>query len=111
MTQTATQRGSGRTRLLLVLVGIAAAVVGVGYWMGRSEQAAQSPCQRYAETLDRALDNCHSGQNRSPEKMVASCERDVDPSAACLEAIEKLPCPDLERGAAVSAGAVCLKKR
>lgn len=96
-----------RIGCLAVVVVVAGGLVGLGMWLGGREVAAMTPCQRYAETVDRMLDNCHSGKERDE---LAVCERSVDPSPACLERVEQLSCEQIERGAALSAGEVCRKK-
>jgi hypothetical protein len=90
----------------LAVVAVLGALLAVGLLLGRRHHASLTPCERYAETVARRLDNCHSGAN--PDHL-AICRASVDPSPACLERIEALTCDELERGAPASAGEVCRK--
>lgn len=94
-------------RRVLVPVVLIAAVIGVGLWLGRRDAASKTPCQRYAELLDRELDNCHSGMSRDLEQRALECEQSIDPTPACFDRIEALSCEELERGPVVTAGEAC----
>jgi hypothetical protein len=97
-----------RVGCAVVLLAVVAVVVGAGFFLGRREDASKSPCERYAETMAGALDNCSSGRNRNSSYHVAACERSVNPSEACLERLKSLPCDQLDL-APGSAGPVCRK--
>jgi len=105
-----TKRGAGRIGCAVVALAALALVIGLGWWLGQRQDAAKTPCERYASTMARALDNCYSGQAREAAHHIAICERSIDPSEACLEAIADLPCEELERGPLAAAGEVCRKK-
>lgn len=100
---------SGKLGCLVIVLVLAGAVAGVGLLVGRKQEASMSPCERYVTTMARALDNCSSGQNRNHAHLMAICERSVNPTPACLERIDALPCAELEQGPA-AAGDVCRKK-
>lgn len=95
----------------LVAAALAGLVIGGGLLLGRMDEASKTGCERYAEVVAQALDNCHSGQNRSHRHHIGVCERSIDPSEECLSRIESLSCDELERGVPASAGAVCRKPR
>lgn len=103
------RRGPGKLGCLVIVLVLAGAVAGVGLLLGRKQEAAKTPCERYVATMQRALDNCSSGETRNHAHHLAVCEQSVDPTPECLERIEKLKCAELEQGPA-SAGDVCRKK-
>ena len=96
----------GCLAIFLVAAGL---IAGIGMYLGSREDAAKTPCERYAKVVAVALDNCHSGVNRSHRHHIAICEQMVNPSSDCLGKIKKLSCDELERGPAVSVGDACLK--
>lgn len=104
------EKSKKRVGCALVVVALVAAVVAVGVWLGRKDAASKSPCERYAEVITRELDNCHSGVTRNHAHHIEICKESVDPTAACLEAIEGLSCEQIERGPAAFAEA-CRKGR
>jgi hypothetical protein len=84
----------------VVVVAVLIVAVGGGLWLGHRDDEAKTPCERYARTVARALDNCHSGQNRTYSHHVEICEKSLQPDDACLEQIRKLSqtsCETLER--------------
>ncbi len=103
------RKGPGRLGCLAICVALAGGVIGIGLLLGRRHDASMTPCERYAATITRALDNCSSGQTRNHSHHIAACERSIDPTPACLERIEALPCAELELGPG-AAGDVCRKK-
>jgi hypothetical protein len=94
----------------VVAIAVVAVILGLAWYLNRKDEATKSGCQRYAETVATALDNCHSGVNRNHGHHIAICERSIDPSDACLEKIKTLSCDELERGVPGSAGEVCRKE-
>jgi hypothetical protein len=106
------RKRSARERVgcLVAVVVVIGAVVGGGILMGRRNEQAKTPCQRYADAVAEALDNCHSGQTKNARHHIDMCERALDPSPACLQRIDALTCDELERGAAAAAGDVCWKR-
>lgn len=94
-----------------MVVIVLAAIVGAGVWFGQRDRASQTPCERYAVELVRALDHCHSGLTRNHAHHAAACEESIDPSRACLERVKALECEALELGAVASAGDVCTRRR
>ena len=60
---------------------------------------------------DEDLDNCHSGVTKNHAHHIEICEREVDPSDACIRAIEAMTCDQLEAGPARVAPQVCGKRR
>lgn len=96
-----------RSRRRLVILAGVIALLAAGVMLGRCQQSTMSPCERYADAVIRALDNCHSGQNRSMERHVAECERSIDPSEECIERIGELTCPELENGIVQSGPDAC----
>jgi len=99
----------GKLGCLVIVLAVAGAVAGAGLLLGRRQEASMTPCERYVVTMDRALDNCSSGATRNRDHHLAVCQRSVDPTPACLDRIEALPCAELEHGPA-AAGDVCRKK-
>jgi hypothetical protein len=94
----------------VVAIAVVGAILGLAWYLNRADEAAKTGCQRYAETVATALDNCHSGVNRNHGHHIAICERSIDPSDACLERIQALSCDELERGVPASAGEICRKE-
>ena len=94
----------------LIVIPIVGLFVGAGLWLGQREDAAKTPCQRYAAVVARILYNCHSGQTKAPEHHTAVCERTLDPTPACLERLEALSCDELKYPPEVAAGAACARK-
>jgi hypothetical protein len=92
-----------------VVVIAAGLVVGAGTAFSRCDEASKTPCERYAATMARELDNCHSGVTRNHRHHIEICERSVSATEACLEKIETLSCPELEANPAAAAGDVCQK--
>lgn len=101
------RKSSGRIGCALAILIAAGMVAGGGFFLARRDDASKTPCQRFADTLARALANCSSGRNSS--QLIELCEASVDPSAACLQRIEALSCADLELAPA-TAGEVCRKR-
>jgi hypothetical protein len=96
----------------LVFVGLALALlIGGGLYLGFREDAEKTPCERYARVYTQRLSNCHSGVTKNHAHHIEICERDVDPSDACLEKIESMTCDQLEAGPAIVAPGVCGKPR
>ena len=95
---------------LLIVIPIIGLVIGAGLWLGHRKDAAKSPCQRYADVVDRVLRNCHSGQNKGADHHMAICEQSLDPTPACLERLDTLTCDELERTPQVAARAACSRK-
>ena len=110
-TSKAPDAAKSRQRLgcLAVVVVVVAGVVGGGYALNKCEQSDKSFCERYAKTMARELDNCHSGVNRSHRFHIDICERRVNPTDACLEKIKTLSCPQLEASPPSSAPDACAK--
>jgi hypothetical protein len=94
----------------VVVVAAAGIVLGAGLWLGKRDEESLTRCQRYARTIVRALDHCYSGKTREHRHHIEECDRSIDPSEACLERIQDLPCEELERGPAVAAAGVCLRQ-
>jgi hypothetical protein len=110
----ATEDDKGRKRpgklgCLVVVVALVGAILGLGLFFGRRQDASMTPCERYAETMTQAIDNCHSGMNQNHAYHITTCERSVDPTPECLDRIEALPCAELEKGP-TAAGDACRKK-
>lgn len=103
------RKGPGKLGCLVIVLVLVGAVAGVGLLLGRKQEAAKTPCERYVATMQRALDNCSSGETRNHSHHLAVCKQSVDPTPECLERIEKLKCNELEQGPS-AAGDVCLKK-
>jgi hypothetical protein len=103
-----TESSKGRIGCAVIALAVAGLAVGGGVFLSRHEDSSKSPCERYARTMARVLDNCHSGKNRNHAYHVAACEKSVNPTDACLERIESLPCDQLEIGP-TAAGPVCRK--
>lgn len=103
------RKGRGKVGCLVIVLVVVGAVAGVGLLLGRKQQASMTPCERYLVTMDRALDNCSSGETRNREHHLAICRQSVDPTPACLERIETMKCSELEHGPS-AAGDVCRKK-
>ena len=95
----------------LIAAALVGLVIGGGVLLDRMDEASKTGCERYAEVVAQALDNCHSGQNRSHRHLIGVCRRSIDPSSECLSRIEELSCDELERGVPASAGAACQKQR
>jgi hypothetical protein len=85
----------GRIGCALVVLVAIGAVVGVGLWMGRKQDAERTPCERYMRTILTAGDHCHSGVTRNAEHHLAICERSIDPTEACFDAIRAMTCPQI----------------
>ena len=83
----------GCALLLLVAIG---AVVGIGLWIGHREDAQRTPCERYMRTILEAGDHCHSGVNRKAEYHLGICERSIEPTEACFDAIRAMTCPAID---------------
>ena len=98
-----------RLGCLVAVIAAVGLVIGIGALVSRCDDAKKTPCERYAATMARELNNCHSGVNRNHEHHIAICERSVNATKACLEKIEKLSCPELEADPAAAAGEVCQK--
>lgn len=92
---------------LLIVLPVLALFVGAGLWLGQKKDAAKTPCQRYADVVDRVLRNCHSGQNKGADHHMAICKQALDPTPACLERLDALTCDELELPPHVAAGAAC----
>lgn len=105
----AERRGPGKLGCLVIVLVLAGAVAGVGLLLGRKQDASKTPCERYVDTMTRALDNCSSGATRNHTHHLHVCKQSVDPTPDCLDRLEALPCGELEQGPA-AAGDVCLKK-
>lgn len=90
-----TSKLRGRIGCALVLVLAIGAVIGTGLWLGRSQDAERTPCERYMRTLRIALDHCHSGVTRNPEHHLGICERSIEPTEACFDAIRAMTCPEI----------------
>lgn len=110
MTESARKAESSKGRIGCAVIALAVAglAVGAGIFLSRKEDSSRSPCERYALTMTRALDNCSSGKTRNRDYHVGTCERSVNPTPACLERIQSLPCDRLEIGPS-EAGDVCRK--
>jgi len=80
-------------------------------YLGLREDAERTPCQRFAKVYTRELNNCHSGVTKNHGHHIEISERDVDPSDACINAIEAMTCDQLESGPAIVAPKVCGKNR
>ena len=89
-----------------LILGIAI-VLSAAMWFGKADEASTTPCQLYARTVSKALDNCHSGRNRSSRHHIKICKQNVNPTKACLSAIRALSCDELERSAQVFASIDC----
>lgn len=83
----------GCALLMLVAVG---AVLGVGLWIGHRKDAERTPCERYMRTILEAGDHCHSGVTRKAEYHVGICERLIEPTEACFDAIRAMTCPAID---------------
>lgn len=103
---TANKRRLGCLVAAVLAIGL---VIGAGTLIGRCDDAKKTPCERYAATVVRELDNCHSGVTREHRHHIEICERLVNATEACLAKIETLSCPQLEADPAAAAGAVCQK--
>jgi len=108
-TAAAANRKKPRLGCLVVVVIAAGLLVGAGMLFSKCNEASKTPCERYAKTMSRELDNCHSGVNRNHRHHIEICERSVNATKACLEKIETLTRPQLEANPAAAAGEVCLK--
>jgi len=97
----------GCLALFVVVVGV---VLGIGMLLANRDDAKRTPCERYARTVWKALDNCHSGVNRSHKHHVQICEARVNATDKCLKKVRSLSCNELERGVAASAGDACAKE-
>jgi hypothetical protein len=98
----------GRVGCAVVALAVAGLLVGGGLWLARVDEGSKASCERYADTLARALANCHRDKSRS--QLLDICEQSVDATPACLDRIKELSCADLEL-APGSAGEVCQKGR
>ena len=94
----------------LIAIPILALFVGAGLWLGQRQDAAKTPCQRYASVAARVLHNCHSGLTKALDHHTAVCERVLDPTPACLERLDALTCEELQLPPEVAAGAACSRK-
>ncbi len=98
------------------IVAVAVALfLGLGSFFNSRENADKTPCERYAKVVSQALDNCHSGVNRSHRYHIGVCKKlKVNVTDACLDAIRKLSksneCEALEAGPATSVGEVCFSR-
>jgi hypothetical protein len=99
----------GKLGCLVIVVALVGAIVGLGLFFGRRQDASMTPCERYAETMIDAIDNCSSGKNRNHTYHVETCETSIDPTPECLDHIRALSCSDVEKGV-LAAGDVCRKK-
>tara|TARA_R110000868_G_scaffold55996_1_gene173756 strand:+ start:100 stop:522 length:423 start_codon:yes stop_codon:yes gene_type:complete len=80
-----------------------------GLWFAKRDDASKTPCERYAEVANRILYNCHSGLSKEVDHHTAVCERQIDPTAACLERLEALTCDELRRPPEIAAGVACAR--
>ena len=84
--------------------------LGVAFWLGKRDDAAKTPCERYAEVAYRVLYNCHSGLPKEVDHHTAICERALDPTPACLERLESLTCDELRSPPEIATGEACARK-
>ncbi|HUS65364.1 MAG TPA: hypothetical protein VMZ28_12515 [Kofleriaceae bacterium] len=103
------KKSSSRRRAgcLVLVLAVGAAVVGGGVWLGKREEAEQTPCERYAHEAGRALANCHSGAMDHP-RLLAAC-KEVVPDEGCFERLGALACEVVEKDPGVVVD-VCRKK-
>ncbi len=106
---TNSEKKPNRWKGRLVLVAIAAAVVAAAIFFGKADEESKTPCQIYAKTVTKALDNCHSGRNRSHRHHIDICEKLVAPTQSCFDAIRAQSCDELDRTARAFGGAACEK--
>jgi hypothetical protein len=99
----------GKLGCLVIVVALVGAIVGLGIFFGRRQDASMAPCERYAETMVGVIDNCSSGKNRNHSYHIEACERSIDPTPECLDRIRALSCSELEQGLWASDDA-CRKK-
>ena len=105
----AEKRKLGNVGCGLIVLAVVGAIIGFGLWLGKRDRESKTPCERYAEVMARALDNCHSGVNRSARHHVAICEQSVDPTPSCLKRVKQMKCNALEIGPSAF-GEVCQKQ-
>ena len=98
----------GCLAVIILTVGL---VIGGGLYLGKRKDAERTPCERYATVYTRQLNNCHSGVTKNHAHHIEICERDVNPSDACIQTIEAMTCEQLEAGPAIVAPQVCGKPR
>jgi len=101
------EKKPSRLRGIVVFITGITIVLGIAMWFGKADEASTTPCELYARTVFKALDNCHSGRNRSSRHHIEICEQKVNPTTTCLSAIRALSCDELERSAEVFASADC----
>ena len=90
-----TKKLRGRIGCALLVLLAVAAVIGTGLWLGRKEDAARTPCERYMRILRTALDHCHSGVTENPEHHLGICEQSINPTEACFDKIRAMSCPEI----------------
>jgi hypothetical protein len=101
----------GRVGCALVVLVAIGAVVATGLWLGRKRDAERTPCERYMRTLLTAGDHCHSGVTRNAEHHLAICERSIEPTEACFDAIRAMTCPEINADPTGVSLPACQKRR
>jgi hypothetical protein len=94
---------------LLVLLAIGA-VIGTGLWIGRKQDAERTPCERYMRVILEAGDHCHSGVTRNAEHHLGICERSINPTEACFDAIRSMTCPEINSDPTGASLPACRKR-
>jgi hypothetical protein len=106
----ADSKKSNNVGCALIAIALLGLFIVTGLWLGRRDDAAKTPCERYADVAARVLYNCHSGQTKELEHHIAVCERVLDPTTACLERLDALTCDELNQPPERAAGAACARK-
>lgn len=107
------QKGSklrGRVGCALVVLVAIGAVLGIGLWLGRSADAERTPCERYMRTILEAGDHCHSGVTRKAKYHLGICERTIEPTEACFDAIRAMTCPAIDADPTGASLPACRKR-
>jgi hypothetical protein len=118
-----TEQPTSRSALPLVIgVLIVATIIGVPIAgkIATSCDSSEAPspakpapatpgCDAYAKTAVEIIAACNSDHPREVRFHLAACERQVDPSTSCIEALRALNCDAVRRGWLSAAGPVCRK--
>lgn len=104
-------RRRGRIGCALVALVAIGAVLGTGLWLGHKKDAESTPCERYMRTILLAGDHCHSGVTRNAEYHMSICERSIEPTEACFDAIRAMTCPAIDADPTGASLPACRKQR
>lgn len=94
----------------LIAIAALGLFLGAALWLSKRDDAAKTPCQRYAAVANRVLANCHSGLSKSVDHHTAVCERVIDPTPACMKRLEALTCDELRVPPEVATGSACARE-